>query len=79
MGNGNANIEAKVRNLLQRAQARHGEVVPCGRCRTFRESLTRIDNRFLCLWYNTPDGNSHVVIEEIEQGTPPESYQDIAA
>jgi len=53
-----------VNDLIRAARDRHGEVTPCAG-RTWAECVTEINGRRV-LWYNSPDGSSHVIREGVD-------------
>jgi len=53
----------KLKLLLGAARNRHGEVFPCKTTSSFAECLTSLEGERACLWYNTADGSTHVVVE----------------
>jgi len=57
-------MNTDIENLVKRARSKHGRISPCGNDKTFIDCLTILDDKTLCLWYNTPDGSTHVVTDE---------------
>lgn len=49
--------------LHYRATRKHGSISPCAG-KTWAECYTRTNGR-LTLWYNTPDGSTHIIQERI--------------
>lgn len=46
--------------LIRRARRRCGVVLPCGSRRSLRDCFTTLPDGRLALWFNTPDGNTHL-------------------
>ena len=59
-----ADVRGSFASMLAEAVARHGVVLPCGGRRTLEECVTVEPGVGVILWYNTPDGGTHVVRRE---------------
>jgi hypothetical protein len=53
--------------LIRKARRRHGAIRPCAGRRSLRDCFTRLPDGELALWFNTPDGNTHIEIETLDQ------------
>jgi len=56
--------------LIKRAQDRHGDIYPCGRTGSLHECFTTNLHGDMVFWYNTPDGRTHIIVNNQEKNLP---------
>ena len=45
--------------MIRTVQEKHGDIYPCGECKTLHDSFTFDENEVL-FWFNTKDNNTHI-------------------
>jgi hypothetical protein len=52
------------RRIVLKAVKRHIKIFPCSNRKNFQECFTLYDDKLL-FWYNTIDGNTHLLMQSI--------------